>query len=244
MSPRRQPYYQHEADPPRDALETLELQNGLIADLLGKWTAGTHHLEQEGDDVNTRWERGSEVKLLLEHLAVREEAMGAVGAALRRAERDDLADQLDGDGRARREDIDALEGAVRGLSAVNLNSPDVDRAVLRVGERTRKELGDQAGLLPAVGGALGPVDRRDLPSDRNVRMHSVTRPSPEARWYDKAGPLRAVRAWYDHLRGSPHSGTSPKVDEAREYVPGPKREKKAPAQPGWPPPGQATRRDP
>ena len=217
-----QPYDAHEGSQPRDALETLELQDRLVVDLLDRWKAGTRHLSEQGDDVNTRWERGSEVKLLLQHLAVREEAKGRVRDALVVAGREDLAGRLEGDGPGRRADLDALEEAARGLVAMNLNSPDVDRAVLRIDERVRPELLEESSLLPAVGEALGPVEDRDLPSDRNVRMHSVTHPSPEPRWFDRVGPLRAVRAWYDHLRGSPHSGTSPKVDAAREYVPGPK----------------------
>lgn len=215
------PYYRADRQP-EDAFDTFRLQNELIAGLLDKWTAGTDHLRR-GDDINTRWERGSVTKLLLEHLAVREEAKARVTEALRHKGRHDLAGQLEADGPGRREDISALEEQVRGHQAMALNTPEVDGAVQRLVARLRPELQDEATLVPAAGDALGPPGSRGLPSDRSVRMHSVTHPNPQARWYDRVGPLRAVRAWYDHLRGSPHDGTSPKVDEAREYVPGAKK---------------------
>lgn len=237
MAPRRQPYYQHEGEPPRDALETLELQDRLVLDLLDKWVAGTRHL-MEGDDVNARWERGSEVKLLLEHLAVREEAKSRVGEALHREGRSDLADQLEADGPGRREDIDALEKVVRGRSAMTLNDPETDRVVMRLEARARREIEDEATIVAAAADALGPAGQRDLPSDRSVRMHSVTRPSPKARWFDKVDFLRAVRAWYDHLRGSPHEGTSPKVDKSRDYIPGTKKEYRPSARLETPKPGE------
>lgn len=217
-STREGPYYQAD-EQPEDALDTLKLQNGLIETLLSQWSEGTEHLRQ-GDDINTRWERGSVVKLLLQHLAVREEAKARVGEALHREGRTDLAEQLEADGPGRREDISALEELVRGHQAMTLNTPDVDHTVMRVEARLRRELEDEGPLLEAAGEALGPAGERGLPSDRNVRRHAVTHPNPEPKWYDRVGALRAARAFYDHLRGSPHEGMSPKVDESREYVPG------------------------
>ena len=113
----------------------------------------------------------------------------------------------------------------QGLRAVEPAAPAAqhDGTVTPRLPRLCPELQDEATLVPAARDALGPPGSRGLPSDRSVRMHSVTHPNPQARWYDRVGPLRAVRAWYDHLRGSPHDGTSPKVDEAREYVPGAKK---------------------
>lgn len=54
-------------------------------------------------------------------------------------------------------------------------------------------------------------------------MQSVTHPNPEPRWYDRVPPLKAVRALYDHLRGTPTGLTNPKLDRGREYTPGPRR---------------------
>jgi len=73
--------------------------------------------------------------------------------------------------------------------------------------------------VPAVRQLLGPSGKRGLPSARHVRTHSPTYPSPVPRWYDKIGPLKAIRALYDHLRTAPSGATAPGVDEGREHLP-------------------------
>lgn len=206
----------------KDALDTLAEQDKIIAGLLDDWSARTRQLTDH-DDVDVRWRRGSAVKLLLQHLAVREEAKQQIVARLDEVGQGDLARRLEGDGPARRSEIDDLEAVTRGHQAITLNTPEADIAVERVLNRARAEIGeDGGGLLDAVAGALGPAGERGLPGDRAVRMHSVTRPSPHPRWYDRVGPLKAARAWYDHLRGTPHGMVSPDVDAAREHQPGPR----------------------
>lgn len=208
---------------PDDALETIPVQDGIVVDLLDKWRSATARLE-EGDDVDTRWARGSAVKLLLQHMAVRESAKNAVTEALRAKGEDQLADRLDGDGIARREAMDRLDKKVRGRQAISLNFPEVDEAVAELGRYFDAEHDDELrDLLPAAERVLGPLEERDLPSARQVRLTSTTHPSPVPKWYDRATPLRAVRAWYQHLRGTPTGGTSPAVDEGREHLPGPGR---------------------
>ncbi len=76
--------------------------------------------------------------------------------------------------------------------------------------------------LPLARQALGPAGERGLRDARYVRTHGPTHPNPVPRWYDKIGPLKALRALYDHLRGSPNGGTAPAVDACREHTPGPR----------------------
>lgn len=209
------------ADEPDDALEAISVQDGLIADLLGSWRAATDRL-REGDDIDVRWERGSAAKLLVQHFAVRESAKNAVTAALQTKGHDDLASQFEGDGVARRQAMDRLDETVRGRQAMSLNAPDVDEAVVRLGEHFDQEREAEVhDLVPAAAKLFGPVGQRDLPSGRQVRLTSTTHPAPVPKWFDQVTPLRAARAFYQHLRGTPTGGTSPAVDEGREHMPGP-----------------------
>ncbi len=204
----------------KDALDTLAEQDALVIDLAEKWRSHTRTLTDH-DDVDVRWRRGSTVKLLLQHLAVREEAVGRVSDRLAETGHEDLARRLEGDGPQRRTEISDLEALTRGHEAVTLNTPEADVAVQRLVARLARESEGRDGLLEEAGKALGASGERGLPTDRGVRMRSVTRPSPEPKWYDRVGSLKAVRAWYDHLRGTPHGMTSPDVDSAREHQPGP-----------------------
>jgi hypothetical protein len=205
-----------------DALGELELQNRLIADLLDSWEEDTRKL-QAGDSVEVRWERGSAAKLLLQHLAVREAAKQDVVGRLQKVGHPELAARLEREGPQRREAIARLDEAARGMQAINLNNPDVDRAIQETGAVFRRDvLTERDDILPAIQDVLGPAGERGLPSARYVRMRSATHPSRTPRWFDKIGPIKAVRALYDHLRASPAGGTNPRVDRAREHTPGPR----------------------
>lgn len=207
-------------DGSKDAFDVIGEQDRLVGDLIAAWRDNTDRL-QAHDSVDLRSQRGSDTKLLLQHLAVREEAIEEVGSRLRQLGHDELSAQLQGDGEKRREAIGRLDLLVRGHQAMNVNNPDVTEAVGRLAEIVTPELGDDRGrLLDQVGDVLGGSDERDLPSARHVRTHSPTVPSPTPRWYDRVGPLKALRALYDHLRSTPSSGTTPSVDGAREHTPG------------------------
>lgn len=210
------PYRHHR---PKDALELLRLQNRILADLFERWYAQTEKLTA-GDDVVTRWERGSVTKLILQHLAVRESAKEAVVGRLHRADRDDLADPLDGDGIGRRQEIDRLDDLIRGVLAMNTNTPEVDVVVTRLARIFREEeRRESERVLDQAEAALRQSGQR-LPSALYVRLHSPTHPSPEPKWYDRVGAVKAVRALYDHLRGNPRGAIPPGLDEAREQLPG------------------------
>lgn len=205
---------------PADALELLAEQDRALADLFAKWRAQTDELRQ-GDSVETRWERGSAVKLILQHLAVREETKQTLAEALDAAGHADLAARVDGDGTGRRMAIARLEEEIRGKLGINTNEPAADRAVAELGERLDRELpAEQGGLLDEVAAALGPEGRQELPSPRWLMAHSPTHPNPEPRWYDRIGPLKALRALYDHLRGEPSGARAPGLEGAREETPG------------------------
>lgn len=216
----------HQADreenQPKDALSLLRVQNHILTDLLAAWKEHTAALAG-GDDVSLRWERGSVNKLILQHLAVRESAKEAIAGRLRKVGRDDLAARLEGDGIGRRQAIDRLDELLRGVLGMNTNTPEVDVAVDRVGRIFRQEaVVEDRELIPAAQDALDAAGEK-LPSALHIRLRSPTHPSPEPRWYDRIGPLKAVRALYDHLRGNPSGAIPPGLDEAREQLPGPGR---------------------
>jgi len=228
LHPRRTGYRQDVSDKQKtgthkdiDALDSLVRQNEIIADLADRWSQDTQKL-MGGDDVHTRWERGSAVKYLLQHVAVREQAKEVVIARLREVGSEDLADELEGDGPSRRAEIGALDHASKGTQAMNLNSPAVDVEVERIISRFRTEMRAEQGLLQRVAEVLGAPGDRNLPSGAQVRRRSVLHPSPEPRWYDRVGPLKMVRAAYQHFRGAPSGGTTPAIDVGREAEPGPR----------------------
>jgi hypothetical protein len=198
-----------------DALDVLVQEDRVVGDLLDAWKSDTARLE-EADDIEVRSERGANVKLLTQHLALREGAITEVVAALPEGGEDASADSLEADGVRRREAIGELEQQARGLQAMSLNTADVSRAVLAVAEVIDAEMATRRDLIAHVAGTLGPPEERELRSARYVRTHSPTAPSPEERWHDRVGPLKAVRTAYGHLRGTPRGGTEPSVDPTRE----------------------------
>lgn len=207
-------------DEPADSLEGLELQDQITSDLFEKWDQLTKQLES-GDDVDARWQRGSAAKLLLQHLAVREESKRVVAERLREVGQADLAGKLEGDRVRRRELMDRLDELTRGQQAIMANTPDHDEVIMALKSVFDEEVGPERDeWLPAARRALGPAGERGLPSPRWVRTHSPTHPTPRPGRLAKLGPLRALWALYDHLRGSPSGGTSPEVDSGREHTPG------------------------
>ncbi len=204
---------------PNDALDLLSVQNKIISDLFDGWDAKTQELKR-GDSVDARWERGSTVKLLLQHLAVRESAKQDVCDRLAFLGHETLGAKLEGHGVQRRQRIARLDELVRGMVGMNANNPEVDGAVLELEQTLRQETSDEANVLEAAQRELGPSGQRDLASPKYVRTHSPTHPSPVPKWHDRIGPLKALRALYDHLRGSPSGATAPGLDEAREQTPG------------------------
>jgi hypothetical protein len=202
-----------------DALDTLTQQDDLVDQLLDAWRVATRQLEDH-DDVVIRSQRGSDVKLLLQHLAVREASIDAIEQRLREIGEEDLAHRLEAQGVARREAIGRLDHLIRGRAAMTVNNAEVSLAVIDLGTILDRERAGRVELLAGVSAALGLPEQRGLPSARRVRTHSPTVPSPVPRWYDRIGPLKAARALYDHLRGTPSHGTRPSVDAAREHTPG------------------------
>ena len=208
------------ADDPVDALDSLEAADRDIAYLLEKWRNDTETL-REGDDVDVRWERGSAAKLLMQHMAVREAAKDAIAARLRADGHTELAERVLGDRRARREALDRLDEVARQRQAIVLNNPEVDEAVIKVGELFDAERASEVGeVIPATAGTLGASGERNLASVRRVQASAQTHPSPDAP-VKEPGLFSSVRALYQHLRDTPTGGTSPGVDGAREHMPGP-----------------------
>jgi hypothetical protein len=206
----------HDTQEPTDALEVLEQQNGVISDLFDTWDAGTRDLE-EGDSVETRWERGSAGKLLLQHLALRESAKELLARRLADLGETDLAGRLEADGVTRRAAIDRFDELVRGHQAITINVPATDAVIAELEAIfSRERTAESTELLPAARRIFGPPGDRDLASARYVRTHAPTHPSPVPRWFDRIGPLKAVRAYYDHLRATPTGGTKPDLDGGRE----------------------------
>lgn len=210
---------QQRDDQPVDALDSVSVQDRAVATLLEGWTRATDQLRQD-DHADVRWQRGTDVKMLLEHLAVREEAIGQVVRRLERLGSSERAAELDGDGTHRRELIAGLDEQVRGVLPWGTNNPQVDTVLEELGPVLDAEQETHRRLLPTLGQELGPPGERGLPSARYVRAHAVTHVNPTPAWYDKIGPLRAVRALYDHLRGHPGAGLAPSVGDALKHVPG------------------------
>jgi hypothetical protein len=204
---------------PVDALDSVSVQDHAVAAVLEDWARTGAELEHNGD-VDVRWRRGSDVKLLLEHLAVREEALRHVVRRLERLGSSDRAAELDGDGVHRRALIAELDERVRGVLPLGTIRPEVDATVTELRNVLDAELTSHRTLLPALEELLGRQGERGLPSAGYVRANAVTHVNPKPAWYDKIGPLHAVRALFDHLRGHPDANLAPSVDKFRNHVPG------------------------
>jgi hypothetical protein len=198
-----------------DALDVLEAQDKLVDDLLTAWRAETSKLAEQ-DDVLTRAQRGGDVKLLLQSLALREGAIEVLDRTLRVQNENELADRLQGEGVERRQAIDHLDILIRGHQAIATNNPDVTEAVGDLSPMIDSELAKRPGVIVDIERVLGPREQRHLPSAHYVRTHSPTVPSPEPRWHDRLGPLKRARTLYDHLRSTPSGGTKTALDSARE----------------------------
>jgi hypothetical protein len=208
-----------DAETKKDALDTLVSQDEAIAGLFRQWDSSTEVL-RAGDDVDVRWKRGTAVKMLVEHLAVRETALGAIDRRLRKADAS-LANRLAGDGVERRRSIDRLYELTRGHTPMTLNNREVDAAVSTLHATFDRELQGETELVPAIEGALGARGERGLPTEHWVRMHSATHPSPEPGWFDRIGPLKALRSAYDQFRLAPYEGIDRTVDRSGASRPGP-----------------------
>lgn len=113
---------------PVDALDVIFTQDQALADLFAMWRRTSEQLNQ-GDDIDLRWRRGSAVKLLLQHLAVREAAKEALVRRVTEAGQEGLATKLNGDAISRREGLAALDELGRGQQAISLNFPEIDAVV-------------------------------------------------------------------------------------------------------------------
>jgi hypothetical protein len=210
-------------DQPIDALDVIVTQDRIIADLFVVWHQASEQLSR-ADDVDLRWRRGSEVKLLLQHLAVREAAKESLVRRMREAGQQELATKLDSDATSRRERLATLDELARGHQAVSLNFPEIDAVVADLSAVFQRERPDDEGInLPEAAALLGPAGKRGLPSARSIRMQSVTHPHPVPRWYDRVPVIKAFEAFYDHLRSAPSGVLHPGVDRAREHLPGSRR---------------------
>jgi hypothetical protein len=210
------------SDETGDALDVLADQDRLVGDLLVAWRAATSTLA-EGDDVLVRAERGGDVKLLLQSLALREAAIEAVERSLRDHGANELADRLQGNGVERRRAIDHFDLLIRGRQAMATNNADVTEALGDLSPMIDGELANDGATIADIERTLGTREQRQLPSAHYVRTHSPTVPSPEPRWYDRVGPLKRARALYDHLRSTPSGGTKTALDSGREHSSKPNR---------------------
>ena len=200
-------------DPPADgdAIDLLDYEDRAVTELLGAFS----------DDTLDRVQHGEVVKLLVEHLAVRqvarEELADAVAgvpalAALERRMRDGVAE--------RRTELRRLDELTRGVQPINVNQgQDTDAAVAQARPRLEEEIRfDLEELVPSLRRQLTDRQRAHLPSARYIRRHAPTHPGPHGRrWYDRIGPLLRLHAVYDYLRGFPTGGVklSDEVDAVR-----------------------------
>jgi hypothetical protein len=206
-------------DEPADALETLVQQDETIGDLYDKWDESRQKLSDE-ESVETRWEKGSVAKLILQHVAIRESAKEALAGRLREVGEAELADRVEGDGPGRRVAIGRVDETMRGRQAISVNDPDSDKALADLETIMRAEIGPEIDeVVPAARQALGTAGERGLPSDRHVRSHATTHPSPVPGRLDRIGPVKALRAVYQNLRGHASGGMNPDVDSSREPDP-------------------------
>ena len=195
-------------DPPADgdAIDLLDYEDRALAELLTAFC----------DDALDRSQHGEVVKLLVEHLAVRQAARQEVADAVAAVPAlADVEHRLRAGTADRRTELRELDELTRGVEPINVNQgQDADAVVARVRPRLEQEIReDLEELVPALRRRLTDRQRRRLPSARYVRHHAPTHPGPHGRrWYDRIGPLVRLHAIYDYLRGFPSGGSKPSAE--------------------------------
>ena len=210
----------HVSDQPVDALDVISSQDTTITELFVMWRRTTEQL-LEAENVDLRWRRGSAVKMLLQHLAVREAAKDALVRRLREDGHNDLASKLDGDAVSRREHIATLDELARGQQAISLNFPEIDQVIVDLGsifDRESSPTRTPWRKLPACWGQ--PASGGCPAPGASVCKASLTL-TPSLGGMTGSPVLKAIRAFYDHLRTAPSGAVNPTVDTAREHLPDP-----------------------
>ncbi|MDE3087643.1 MAG: hypothetical protein KGJ77_12895 [Acidobacteriota bacterium] len=194
-----------------DAIDLLEYEGRAVSEILAAFS----------DDSLDRSQHGEVVKLLVEHLAVRQVAREELADALSGVPAlADLERRLRDEVPERRAELRRLDELTRGVEPINVNQGQgTDAVVARVRPRLEEEIDfDLDELVPALRRRLTDRQRARLPSARYIRRHAPTHPGAHGRrWYDRIGPLLRLHAVYDHLRGFPTGGVKPsaEVDAAR-----------------------------
>jgi hypothetical protein len=189
-----------------DAIDLLDYEDRAVSELLRAFS----------DDALDRSQHGEVVKLLVEHLAVRQAAREELAdvvaavpplAAVERRLRAGIPE--------RRAELRQLDELTRGVEPINVNQgQDVDAVVTRVRPALEAEIRDDLeDLVPALRRTLTDRQRAKVPSTRYVRHHAPTHPGAHRRrWYDRVGPLARLHALYDALRGFPGGGLEPSAE--------------------------------
>jgi hypothetical protein len=205
---------------PKDALDVVGFQDECIEQLIRTWRDADRRLDEEGG-VDPRWDRGSAIKLLLMHIAVREAARVAVARRLRDAGEGALAEAFEEGGPERRAAIGRLEEQLRGIWAIEISQRPLIDAAEEVVEIWRGEVErERTCLLPEAAAALGASGRRGLPSARSIRAQSTIHPRSRPRWYDAIPPIKAARACYQYWRNTMGDTLSPAVGAFEDHTPG------------------------
>jgi hypothetical protein len=192
--------------PHGDAIDLLDYEDRAVSELLAA----------SSDAALDRSQHGEVVKLLVEHLAVRQVAREELAdvvagvpalAALERRMRAGVPE--------RRAELRELDELTRGVEPINVNQgQDTDAVVARLRPALEEEIRyDLEELVPALRRQLSDRQRAQLPTARYIRRHAPTHPGPHRRrWYDRVGPLLRLHAVYDYLRGFPTGGLKPSAE--------------------------------
>jgi hypothetical protein len=204
----------------RDSLDVLMAAEDMLGDLRFQWDRNDPDNLPPEKVAIPAYERGTIVKLLLEHGALWTAAQRDVVLALRRRRQPRLADQVDFHSHAVREHLDWLDEECRGLQPVSLGASHAvaDRAGKLLGFFGPDQLLERRVLLSQVRQMLG---RRGsgLRSGHFIDRHAPVHPALEPQGLKMARPLLWLRARWDRLRGFPWAENSPLGDPklARRY---------------------------
>jgi hypothetical protein len=202
-------------DPTHDSLAMVAEQDRQLIEIFAGWddTTPGPDVDDSGALVRSAYQRGTYGKLLIEHGALRIAAKRDVARVLYDIGSTDLADEFLRHMADVRRLVDRLDELARGVNAMGVAaSMEFAGAAGELAALLRADLDTEPSrVLPRIEAALG-THRGELHSDRWVRHHAPTRPSPRGRWYTRVPILVRIQARYDHLRGFPWAGSAPMAD--------------------------------
>ena len=195
----------------RDSLDVLEAEAAQLRRIFDAYHSdGEVRPERAGRvSIEEAYERGTLIKLAVEHGAIYLAAARDVVCGLRRSGKRSLAERLDRKAGRFCDSLDCLEEVSRGVQPVTLGSSSAAAEyMLRLASEV---VVGHPPVARVVAESRSALERRGcrLHSEHYVRRHAPVHPVGTTSSWMRLRPVLWVRARYDRLRGFPWAENRP-----------------------------------